>query len=43
MVEILKTLLYAPLQTEAHFLFERTTGVQHLCVLLDGNKGCDIS
>ena len=29
----------SPLQTEPHFLFERTAGVQHLCVLLDGYKG----
>ena len=43
MEEILKELLFAPLQTEAHFLFERTAGVQHLCVLLDGYKGSDIS
>ena len=32
-----------PLRTEAHFLFERAAGIQHLCVLLDGYKGCDIS
>ena len=43
MVEILKILIFAPLQTDAHFLFERTAGVQHLCVLIDGYKGCDIS
>ena len=42
MEEILKILLFAPLQTGAHFLFERTAGVQYLCVLLDGNKGLDI-
>ena len=34
MEEILKKLLFAPLQTETHFLFERTAGVQHLYVLL---------
>ena len=33
MGEILKILLFAPLQTEAHFLFERITGVQ-----LDGEQ-----
>ena len=38
MEEILKILLFAPLQTEANFLFERITGVQHLCVLLDGEQ-----
>ena len=43
MEEILKKLLFAPLQTEAHFLFERTAGVQHLCVLRDGYTGSDIS
>ena len=43
MVKILKIFLFAPLPTEAHFLFERTAGVQHLCVLLESNKGCDIS
>ena len=43
MEEILKKLLFAPLQTEAHFLFERAAGVQHLCVILDGYKGSDIS
>ena len=33
--EILKILLFVPLQTEDHFLFKRTAGVQHLWVLLD--------
>ena len=39
MEEILKILLFATLQTEAGFLFERTAGVQHLCFLLDDYKG----
>ena len=43
MEEIVKILLFAPLQTEAHFVFERTAGVQHLYDLLDSYKGCDIS
>ena len=40
---LLKILLFTPLQTEVHFLLERKPGVQHLCVSLDGHKGCDIS
>ena len=43
MEAILKKLPFAPLQTEAHFLFEKTAGVQHPCVLLDSYKGSDIS
>ena len=43
MEEVLKILLFSPLQSEDHPLFERTAGVQHLRGLLDGDKGSDIS
>ena len=43
MEEVLKILLFSPLQSEGHSIFERTAGVQQLRGLLDGDKGCDIS
>ena len=36
-------LLFAPLQTEAHFIFERPADVKHLFDLLDDHKDYDIS